>query len=65
MSVATEPRLIRVPEAAQLLGVSHQYVRDLVASGELPSVRFGDRGWIRFNIEDVQRFIRGEEQSHE
>jgi excisionase family DNA binding protein len=38
-----EALFVTVREAAELLGVSDDLVYDLVASGELPSARFGRR----------------------
>lgn len=57
------PRLYRAKEVARLLGVSPARVRDLVASGELQSVRLGDQGWHRFRAEDVERLIAGNERT--
>ena len=61
--IATEPRLLRASEVAALLGVSPERVRELVSAGDLPSVRLGGSGWHRFRAEDVERLIRGEENS--
>jgi len=63
MSIATEPRLYRASEVARLLGVSSARVRDLAASGQLPSVRLGEQGWHRFRLEDVERLIAGKKPS--
>jgi excisionase family DNA binding protein len=60
MRVAAAPRLYRLAEVADILGVSKERVRELVASGELPSVRFGGTGWHRFRPEDVERLITPE-----
>jgi excisionase family DNA binding protein len=60
METATRPRLLRAKEVAQMLGVDPKRVRDLVTSGELPSVRLGSKGWHRFRLEDVERLIAGE-----
>lgn len=60
MAVATAPRLYRASEVARLLGISTERVRELVASGELPSIRLGGTGWHRFRAEDVERLIAGE-----
>ncbi len=41
---AIEKRLcIRVPEAAEMLGISRNFAYELVKRGELPSIRFGKR----------------------
>jgi excisionase family DNA binding protein len=53
-------RLLRAREVAQILGVDPSRVRELVASGDLPSVRLGAQGWHRFRREDVERLIAGE-----
>lgn len=57
-------RLLRAKEVAQMLGVDPSRVRELVASGDLPSVRLGAQGWHRFRREDVEALIAGE-QPHE
>lgn len=59
MTIATEPRLYRASEVARLLGVSSARVRELAASGQLPSVRLGEQGWHRFRHEDIERLIAG------
>lgn len=53
MATIAKPRLYRASEVAALLGVSQERVRELVVSGELPSVRLGGTGWHRFRAEDV------------
>jgi excisionase family DNA binding protein len=60
MTTIAPPRLLRANEVARMLGVTPWRVRELVASGDLPSVRFGTRGWHRFRLEDVERLIAGE-----
>jgi hypothetical protein len=39
--------------------------RELVAKGELRSVRLGGSGWHRFRAEDVEALIRGAKVPHE
>jgi excisionase family DNA binding protein len=63
MTIATEPRLYRASEVARILGVTPERVRELVTSGDLPSIRLGGQGWHRFRAEDVERLIAGEEKS--
>ena len=60
---ASEPRLYRASEVARILGVSIERVRELVATGELRSIRLGGQGWHRFRAEDVERLIAGGEES--
>jgi excisionase family DNA binding protein len=59
-SLVTTPRLLRAKEVARILGVDPSRVRELVAHGDLPSVRLGAQGWHRFRLEDVERLISGE-----
>jgi excisionase family DNA binding protein len=63
VSIAAEPRLYRASEVARILGVTPERVRELVTSGDLPSIRLGGQGWHRFRAEDVERLIAGEEPS--
>jgi excisionase family DNA binding protein len=64
MAVATGPQpLYRLAEVAEILGVSRERVRELVASGELPSVRLGGSGWHRFRPIDVEQLINPERQA--
>jgi excisionase family DNA binding protein len=60
VSTVTTPRLYRASEVARLLGVSKERVRELVATGELRSVRLGGTGWHRFRPDDIERIIAGE-----
>jgi len=42
--MAIEKRLcIKVPEAAEMLGISRNFAYQLVREGKLPSIRFGKR----------------------
>ena len=59
-TTSTSARLLRAKEVAQILGVDPSTVRELVASGDLPSVRFGAQGWHRFRPADVEALIAGE-----
>ena len=63
MATAAPPRLLRAKEVAQILGVDPKRVRELVASGDLASVRLGPQGWHRFRLEDVEQLISGEGKS--
>jgi excisionase family DNA binding protein len=57
------PRLLSTKEVAVMLGVRPGRVWELVANGDLPSVRLGAQGWHRFRVEDVERLIAGEKRS--
>lgn len=63
MATIAPPRLLRAKEVARILGVDPGRVRELVATGDLPSVRLGAQGWHRFRLEDVERLISGEGKS--
>jgi excisionase family DNA binding protein len=58
-------RLLSSSGAAEMLGLSRDYLGQLVAKGKLRSVRLGEHGWHRFRIEDVERFLAGEERPDE
>jgi len=47
---------LRVPEAAELLGISRTRCYELIQRGELPAVRIGERS-IRVNKAELERFL--------
>ena len=53
-----EPLTVTVPEAAKLIGISRRHAYELVASGEIPSVRFG--GAIRIPRARLLAMIEGQ-----
>jgi excisionase family DNA binding protein len=59
MATIAPTRLLRAKEVAHILGVDPSRVRELVGSGDLPSVRLGAQGWHRFRLEDVEALIAG------
>ncbi|MDQ3506931.1 MAG: helix-turn-helix domain-containing protein [Actinomycetota bacterium] len=56
---AREKEWMKVPEAAELLGVTRSRMYDLVSRGEVPAVRIGERS-IRVNRRDLEEFLRRE-----
>jgi excisionase family DNA binding protein len=48
--------LVTLPEAARLLGVSRSKLYELVAAGELPTVRIGRSR--RIAVADLEEFVR-------
>ena len=50
-----EAMLLKVPEVVACLGISRAKVYELMASGELPSVRVG--GSRRIRAEDLETFV--------
>ena len=47
---------LRVPEAAELLGLPRTRTYELIQQGELPAVRIGQRS-IRVNRRELERFL--------
>lgn len=47
---------IKVPEAAAELGIPRTRCYELIAQGELPAVRIGERS-IRINRKELERFL--------
>ena len=47
---------MRVPEAAELLGLPRTRTYELIQRGELPAVRIGERS-IRVNRAELERFL--------
>ena len=52
----TEKEWLKVPEAAELLGLPKTRAYELVQQGELPAVRIGERS-IRINRQELERFL--------
>lgn len=47
---------LRVPEAADLLGIPRSRCYELIQRGELPAVRIGERS-IRINRRQLEQFL--------
>jgi excisionase family DNA binding protein len=47
---------MKVPEAAELLGLPRTRTYELIQQGELPAVRIGERS-IRVNRRELERFL--------
>jgi excisionase family DNA binding protein len=47
---------LRVPEAAELLGLPRTRAYELIQRGELPAVRIGERS-LRVNRRELERFL--------
>ena len=60
-TVDSSRRLLRLSEVAAMLGISLDRARELVASGEIRSVRLGGSGWHRVPIAEVERLLQPEE----
>lgn len=53
--VTIEPVLLRVPEAAQMLGIGRSLAYELIASGELSVIRV--RSVIRVPVSAVHEYV--------
>lgn len=51
-----KPLLLRVEEVAQLLAIGRSTVYELIASGQLPSVKVG--GARRVPMVEIERWVR-------
>lgn len=51
-----EREWLKVPEAAEELGIPRTRCYALIASGELPAVRIGEKS-IRLNRQELERFL--------
>jgi len=48
--------------AAHLLGCSVPSVKRLAETGEIPTVRFVERGHVRFRVSDIEEFVERKEE---
>jgi excisionase family DNA binding protein len=55
-TASTRREWLTVPELARLLGVPRTRAYELIARGELPAVRLGERT-IRVNRRELERFL--------
>lgn len=55
-----EKWLLKPSEAAQVLGIGRSLIYELIARGEIPSVRLGR--CLRVPIESLQQWIREREE---
>ena len=53
--------LLRVPEAAEVLGLSRAFVYELIAKNELPTVRIGRA--VRLSYLSLQQWVAERENS--
>ena len=52
-----EIKLLRIKEAAEMLGISTETLRRWDREGKLPAVRVSERGDRRYKLDDLKRFI--------
>ncbi|MGI8420361.1 MAG: helix-turn-helix domain-containing protein [Candidatus Levyibacteriota bacterium] len=51
-------KLIRIKEAAELLGVNPATLRKWDKEGKLPAIKISKRGDRRYRIEDIEKFLK-------
>jgi len=52
-----KPKLLRIKEAAEMLGINPETLRRWDNQGRLQAVRIGKRKDRRYKIEDIQKII--------
>ncbi|MHB1536648.1 MAG: helix-turn-helix domain-containing protein [Acidimicrobiales bacterium] len=53
--LGAEKAVLRVPEAADLLGISRSHAYELIADGKLPAIRLGRR--IIVPVDAIERLL--------
>jgi excisionase family DNA binding protein len=51
---------MRIPEAAETLGIGQSKIYELIATGELPTIRVGRA--VRISVNTLQKWIEAREQ---
>lgn len=59
--ISIEPVLLRVPEAARMLGIGRSLVYELIASGELSVIKV--RSVIRVPVSAVHAYVERQDQT--
>ncbi len=52
--------LLRIPEAAETLGIGRTKIYELIAMGELPTIRVGRA--VRISVSTLQKWVEEREQ---
>ena len=52
--------LLRIPEVAETLGIGRTKIYEMIATGELPRVRFGRA--VRVSVTTLQKWVEEREQ---
>jgi excisionase family DNA binding protein len=52
--------LLRIPEAAETLGIGRTKIYELIATGELPIIRVGRA--VRISVSTLQKWVEAREQ---
>ena len=52
--------LLRIPEVAETLGIGRTKIYEMIATGELPTIRIGRA--VRISVATLQKWAEGREQ---
>ena len=52
--------LLRIPEVAETLGIGRTKIYEMIATGELPTARFGRA--VRISVTTLQKWVENREQ---
>jgi excisionase family DNA binding protein len=52
--------LLRIPEVAETLGIGRTKIYELIATGELPTIRVGRA--VRISVSTLQKWVEAREQ---
>lgn len=55
--MADSLKLLRIKEAAEILGVNPATLRKWDKEGKLPAIKISKRGDRRYKMEDIEKFI--------
>jgi len=57
---ASQRLLLRIPEVAETLGIGRTKIYELIATGELPTIRVGRA--VRISVSTLQKWVENREQ---
>ena len=57
---APQRLLLRIPEVAETLGLGRTKIYEMIATGELPTIRFGRA--VRVSVSTLQKWVEEREQ---
>jgi excisionase family DNA binding protein len=58
--VVPQRLLLRIPEVAETLGIGRTKIYEMIATGELPTIRFGRA--VRVSVSTLQKWVEEREQ---
>ena len=62
IEVPPQRLLLRIPEVAETLGIGRSKIYEIIASGELPTVRVGRA--VRISVTTLQKWVEEREQQN-